>query len=191
VQGSRTVAVLAACLVATFASSIEMAGADTLLPSSGVLLCERAALGQCNFRDPDTGFVFEWPHDWPVRRLKIMTETGPPARARQRDATRWISLEYVPDDPTQPEVPLFTVAVVKRTDWIAQSMHSRLAMTMSGVEVATGVRHVAVAWRQPVNPYPPETRDADIFEALMPTLEHISQIVRFPTRPTEQKSAGQ
>ena len=148
------------------------------LPESGELLCERAYLGECNYSDDVSGLQFVWQSDWPVRRLKIYTSTGPAARARQRDALRWISLEYVPDDEGQAEVSLFRVAVLQRADWLAQSARP---WPSTGVEVATNPVYVAVAFVQPVNPYPPGSRDADIFDALLPGFAQISRIVRFPS----------
>jgi hypothetical protein len=154
----------------------------TELPASGELSCERSALGTCRFKDPQTGLSFEWPNDWPVRRLKLLTESGPPAHARQSGAMRWISVEYLPDDPAQPEASMFRLAVLRRGDWIAQSNRSR---SVADVEVATGRDEVVVAAVQESNPYPPESRDADIFDALRPSVEDISRIVWLdePVRP--------
>ncbi len=166
--------VLALALVVVLAAGD--ARAASLMPASGELACQTTALGECDFRDPATGLQFAWPSDWPVRRLRLVTESGPSANARQQDAARWMSLEYLPDDPAQPEVPLFQVAVLQRADWIRQSTQSRLA---TSIEVATGKEYVAVASLQPVNPYPPGSRDADIFDALQPSLAEISRLVRF------------
>lgn len=149
------------------------------LPESGELVCERLALGACNYTDRATGLLFSWPNDWPSRRLKLVTETGPGARARQRDAIRWIAIEYVPDDATQPQASLLRIAVLRRSDWLM--LAARPGPT-EGVEVATGRDHVAIATVQPANPYPPESRDADIFEALMPTFAEISRIVSLPAQ---------
>ena len=153
--------------------------ASTPLPASGELTCERGALGDCDFRDLESGLHFVWPNDWPVRRLELVTETGPPARARQRDAMRWIAIEYLPDDPTQPESTLLWVAVLPRVDWIAQSGQLRVTPA-SGVEVASSAMYVAVAGVSTVNPYPFESRDAEIFDALRPNFEEVSLFVRFP-----------
>ena len=112
-----------------------------------------------------------------MRRLRLVTETGPQARARQRDAIRWLAIQYRPDDDAQPEAPLFRVAVLRRSDWLQLSARS---MPVDGVEVATGRDHVAVATLQPANPYPPGSRDAEIFQALTPSFAEISRIVRFP-----------
>lgn len=153
--------------------------ASTPLPVSGELNCERTAVDRCDFRDPESGLHFAWPNDWPARRLLLVTETGPPARARQRDATRWIAIEYLPDDPTQPQTTLIWVAVVPWVDWIAQSGRPNVAPT-PGVEVATSPRFVAVAAVAAVNPYPFESRDAAIFDALRPSLREVSLFVQFP-----------
>ncbi|HET7204634.1 MAG TPA: hypothetical protein VFI92_14825 [Steroidobacteraceae bacterium] len=153
--------------------------ASTPLPASGELTCERTALGGCDFRDPESGVHFVWPNDWPVRRLVLVTETGPSARARQRDATRWIAIEYLPDDPSQPQSTLIWVAVLPRADWIAQSGLPSVAYA-PGVEVATSTRYVAVAGVSAVNPYPFESRDAEIFDALRPSLQEVSLFVQFP-----------
>jgi len=152
------------------------AAANTL-PDSGEFACERAALGGCDYTDPATELIFRWPVDWPVRRLKIVTQTGPQARARQRDATRWIAIEYWPDDDALPRVSLFSVAVLRRSDWLKLSGN---LPTAGGVEVATGREHVAIAAVPPVNPYPAGSRDADIYEALAPDFAQISRIVLFP-----------
>ena len=149
-------------------------------PDAGGLRCERVVVGACTYSDPATRLRFHWPNDWPARRLELVTVTGPEARARQRDAIRWIAIEYTPDDETQPEAALFRVAVLRRSDWLLQSARPGLA---EGVEVATSREHVAVATVAPANPYPPGSRDADIFEALMPSLPDISRIVRFEERP--------
>lgn len=150
------------------------------LPSSGEIVCEGAATGACRYRDPASGLLFAWPNDWPIRRLKLVTATGPPARARQLDANRWISLQYLPDDPAQPEVSVFQVAVLRREDWLVQSAQR---VPVNCTEVATGRHDVAVASIAAVNPYPAGSRDAEIFDALTPTLAEISLIVRF----TEQR----
>ncbi len=115
--------------------------------------------------------------------------SGPSAEARQQDATRWISLVYLPDDDAQPEAPLFQVAVLLRSDWIRQSMKSSLA---AGVEVATDRQLVAIASLQAVNPYPPDSHDADIFDALLPRIEEISRLVQFAeaSSPRSSRPAG-
>ena len=155
----------------------------TTLAASGEQSCQRGAVDTCRFADPTTGLRLAWPNDWPVRRLKLLTDSGPAAHARQTGAVRWISLEYVPDDPAQPEASVFHLAVLERRDWIAQSNASR---SPRDVEVATGRVHVAVAFVQTGNPYPLDSRDADIFDALRPTLAEISRIVWFDERTNGQ-----
>lgn len=149
------------------------------LPASGELVCERTALGACSYVDSASGLHFHWPNDWPTRRLKLITETGPAARARHRDAIRWVAIEYVPEDSTQPEASLLRVAVLRSSDWIILASQPGLA---DEVEVATGRDHVAVATVEPANPYPIGSRDADIFEALILTFAEISRIVSFPAQ---------
>jgi|GEM_PF-2475328 len=158
--------------------------ATTALAASGEQSCDRGVVDTCRFADPVTGLLLTWPNDWPVRRLKLVTDSGPAAHARQTGAVRWISLEYVPDDPAQPEASVFHLAVLGRSDWIAQSNASR---STPDVEVATGRVHVAVAAVQAGNPYPLDSRDADIFDALRPTLAEISRIVWFDTYPDGQR----
>lgn len=160
--------------VAAAATGVVVAGE---LPPSGELSCRDRAMGECNYRDASSGLLLQWPTDWPVRRLKLVTETGPVARSRHRDATRWVSVEYLPDDPALPEVPLFHLAVLHLADWVAQSTNAQMP---AGVEVATGRDHVAVASSQSASPFPPGSRDADIYDALRPGPAEISLIVRFP-----------
>ncbi len=156
------------------------------LPASGELACENPHLGECDYFDPATNLLVIWQRGWPVRRLKVVTEAGPSAEARQQDATRWISLVYLPDDDAQPEAPLFQVAVLLRSDWIRQSMKSSLA---AGVEVATDRQLVAIASLQAVNPYPPDSHDADIFDALQPRIEEISRLVQFAEATSSPSSS--
>jgi hypothetical protein len=153
------------------------AHAARALPESGELTCQRAALDECTYVDRNSGLVLRWPNDWPVRRLKLVTETGPAARSRQPDALRWISIDYLPDDPANPETSLVHIAVLPTTHWIAQSAQP---VPTARVEIATAPRLVAIASAPESNPYPPGSRDADIYSALQPTPEQISLIVRFP-----------
>src|SRR5215207_8233982 len=143
------VGTILALAAATLATSDAVAA--TPMPASGELDCHIAHLGECDFLDTATGLRWTWPHDWPTQRLKIVTETGPPASAHQLDAIRWISLEYVPGDPTQPQVPLFSVAVLRRDNWIRQSTMTRLATSTEVADSKTG--RVAVATLPAVNPY--------------------------------------
>jgi hypothetical protein len=165
---------VAAALVAPSAS------AANALPASGELSCLRAYLDECTYTDPDSGLVLSWPVDWPVRRLRIVTETGPAARARQRDAIRWLSIEYLPDDAVNIATSLFQVAVLRRSDWVTLSAQPA---PPTGIEVATNIILVAVATVPPANPYPAGSRDADIFDALLLAPLEISRIVQFPPRP--------
>lgn len=174
-----------ALLAVATALAAQSASASNPLPDSGELTCLRAYLHECTYTDPASGLVFTWPIDWPARRLKVVTETGPAARARQRDAIRWLSIEYVPDDAANIETSLFQLAVLRCSDWVTQSAQPA---PPSSVEVATGVALVAVATVPPANPYPAGTRDADIFDALLPAPVDISRIVRFPSR--SRSSAG-
>jgi hypothetical protein len=172
----RTTCAILAAVAALAGGGPATAGA---LPDSGELDCKRAFLGECSYTDPASGLLFDWPVDWPARHLRLVTETGPAARARQRDALRWIAIEYLPDDASQPEVALFRVAVLRRSDWLLLSAQPAPA---DAVEVATGPDHVAVATVPPANPYPPGSRDAEIFEALLPSPAQISRMVNFPGR---------
>ena len=163
------------CIVAAlFGSSTAAANP---LPDGGEFVCERAYLGECDYVDRASGLLFIWPTDWPVRRLRLDTVTGPAANARQSDALRWLAVEYLPDDAAQPEVALFQVVVLRRADWVVQSSRASIA---SAIEVATNSSYVAVAFVPPANPYPPGSRDAEIFDALLPTYADISRIVRLP-----------
>jgi len=163
------------CFLAALADG-SSAAANTL-PDGGEFACERAYLGECDYVDRASGLLFTWPTDWPLRRLRLDTVTGPAASARQSDALRWLAVEYLPDDAAQPEVPLFHIALLRRADWVVQSSRSSMA---SAVEVATNSIYVAVASVPPANPYPPGSRDAEIFDALLPTYADISRIVRLP-----------
>jgi hypothetical protein len=165
-------------ITATALAAFEPAPA-TDLPDSGELLCLRAAVGECDYVDQLTGLRLHWPTDWPVRRLKLVTETGPTARARQRAAIRWIAVEYVPDDTDQLQASLFRLAVIRRSDWFELSAQP---VPAGGVEVASARDHVVVASLPPTNPYPPDSRDADIFDALTPGFAQISRLVSFPER---------
>ena len=151
--------------------------AANALPDSGELSCMGAASGECNYTDRASGLQFHWPTDWPVRRLKLVTQTGQEARGRYRDAIRWIAVAYQPDDENQPEVLLVSIAVLRSSDWLALSAQ---AGPTDGVEVATARDHVAVATVPIANPYPPGSRDADIFDALTPTYADVSRIVQLP-----------
>ncbi len=167
----------ARCALAALASLVPAAVVATgTFPDSGEVSCLGAAAGACVYRDRDSGLVLAWPTDWPVRRLRLVTETGPAARSRERDALRWVSVEYLPDDPGLPESSLLRLAVLRVTDWIAQSASP---LAPAAVEVATTLEHVAVATTTSGHPYPPGSRDAEIYEALQPDPAEVSRIVRF------------
>jgi hypothetical protein len=175
------------CRLAIVATPLALghAAAATDLPESGELVCLRAAVGECDYRDRMSGLLLRWPNDWPVRRLRIVTESGPRARARQLDAIRWIAIEYVPDDSDQPQVSLFRVAVLRRLEWLRLSAQP---VPTGAVEVAADEQHFAVASLEATNPYPPGSRDADIFDALMPGFEQISRMLSFPEAPVPAPS---
>lgn len=171
----RTNGAILSLLVAV--AGVHAAAADPL-PPSGELHCSSAHLGHCDFTDDLSGLHLLWPRDWPSRRLKLDTVTGPAANARQRDALRWISVEYLPDDAAQPEVSLVRVAVLRRQDWLAQAAGP---VPPAEVEVGTNYAYVAVATVLPQNPYPPGSLDAEIYDALLPSFVEVSRIVRFPS----------
>ena len=165
--------------------------AATPLPLSGEFICVLAAVGDCDFHDPASRLVFAWPADWPGRRLKLLTETGPRARAQRPGALRSILVEYVPDDPAQPQVALLQVTVLERAEWIGQWTRAR-AIAPGDVEVASSWNFVAVAWVHAGNPYPPESRDADIWDALRPTAADVSGLVHLADatiRPVSTRAA--
>jgi hypothetical protein len=172
VQKNGAIACLLAAVVGSHTATAEP------LPESGELLCSSAHLGNCDFTDNLSGLQLLWPRDWPSRRLKVDTVTGPAANSRQRDALRWISVEYLPDDAAQPEVSLVRVAVLRRQDWLAVA---RRPVPPAEVEVGTNHTYVAVATVLPQNPYPPGSLDAEIYDALVPSFAEVSRIVRFPS----------
>ena len=56
-----------------------------------------------------------------MRRLRVSTETGPSAGVRQRFAERWVVIDYVPEEPANPEASLFYAAVIPRAAWLRLS----------------------------------------------------------------------
>ncbi len=143
------------------------------LPQSGALICSDQGAVPCIFFDLEKGFQLQIPVDWPVRRMDVFTETGPAANARETGATRWLSFNYLPEDPSYPQVALLTLAVFDRSDW-----HDRaLAGDPPGLEVAATASHTAVASVPSDNPYPVASRDAEIFGALVPSFEEASLIL--------------
>jgi hypothetical protein len=153
------------------------AGAAEVLPASGDLGCDDTQLGPCEFFDAATGLQLRLPHDWPMRRLRVSTVTGPSAGVRQPHAERWVVVEYLPEEPANPEASLFHAAVLPRTAWLEMSASTDPA---PGVEVASSPSLAVVAEQAHANPYPPDSRDAQIYEALIPTLEEISLILTLP-----------
>jgi hypothetical protein len=161
-------ALLALIVIASGASAAEV------LPSSGELDCDDTRPGRCEFFDPASGLLVRLPQDWPMRRLRVSTETGPAANAHQQFAERWVVIDYVPEEPANPEVSLFHAAVLPRAAWLALSAGPHPA---PGIEVAASRSRAVVAARSRTNPYPPDTRDGQIYDALIPSLEEISLIL--------------
>ena len=104
----RRAVILPLTAIASAASAVEA------LPPSGELGCDDAGLEACEFFDPASGLRVRLPQDWPMRRLRVSTETGPSAWVRQRFAERWVVIDYVPEEPANPEVSLFYAAVIPR-----------------------------------------------------------------------------
>jgi hypothetical protein len=156
----------------------QLASAVEVLPASGDLGCDDLRLRSCEFFDPASGLSVRLPRDWPLRRLRVRTETGPSAGVRQRFAERWVVIDYLPEEPSSPEASLFHAAVLPRADWLRLSESPE---PPPGTEVASSSSLAVVAAQDRANPYPPDSRDAQIFDALIPTLEEISLI--FTLRP--------
>ncbi len=154
--------------------SAATAAAAEALPPSGELDCDDTRLEACEFLDASTGLRIRLPQDWPMRRLRVSTETGPSAGVRQRFAERWLVIDYLPEEPAHPEASLFHAAVLPRTAWLHLSAGPG---PVPGVEVAASRSLAVVAAQGSTNPYPPDSRDAQIYEALIPTLEEISLIL--------------
>jgi hypothetical protein len=164
----KRAAILPLIGVASVASAVDA------LPASGELACDDLRLERCEFFDPASGLAVRLPQDWPMRRLRVSTETGPPASVRQPYAERWVVIDYVPEEPANPEASLFEAAVVPRAAWL------RLAGTAEqapGTEVASSPSRMVIAAQGHDNPYPPGSRDAEIYDALIPSLEEISLIL--------------
>jgi hypothetical protein len=158
-------AMLAATAAATHAGD---------LPASGELGCEESARAACDFFDPASGLRIKVPADWPMRRLRLTTETGPAAGSHERFAERWVSIDYLPEEPANPESSLLQAAVLP---WFTWQRLSAQTIALPGVEVAASRTRVVVAETARSNPYPPDSRDAQIFDALMPSLEEVSLIL--------------
>lgn len=170
---SRTIALPIICAAST-AAAVEA------LPSSGELGCDDTRLETCEFFEPASGLRVRLPQDWPMRRLRVSTETGPAAAVRQRHAERWVVIDYLPEDAANPEVSLFQAVVLPRAAW------QRIAAQPGpapGIEVAASRSRVVVATHGQANPYTPDTRDAQIYEALVPSLEEISLILTLNPKP--------
>lgn len=155
-----------------------IARAAEVLPASGELGCDDLRRNACEFFDPSSGLAVRLPRDWPLRRLRLRTETGPSAGVRQQFAERWVVIDYVPEEPSNPEASLFHAVVLPRTAWLRLSAR---AASPAGTEVASSPSRAVIAAQDRTNPYPPDSRDAQIFDALIPTLEEISLI--FTLRP--------
>ena len=156
------------------------ARAAEVLPSSGELGCDDTRLEACEFFDDATGLRLRLPNDWPMRRLRVSTVTGPPAGVHQPHAERWVVIDYVPEEPANPEASLFHAAVLPRAAWLRLSASADPA---PAIEVASSPSLTVVAQQGRTNPYPPESRDAQIYEALLPTLEEISLILTLRPAP--------
>jgi hypothetical protein len=150
----------------------SVAGVE-VLPASGELGCDDLRLHTCEFFDPASGLSVRLPRDWPLRRLRVRTVTGPSAGVRQRFAERWVAIDYLPEEPSSPEASLFHAAVLPRGDWLRLSERPE---PLPGIEVASSPTLTVVAAQDRTNPYPPDSRDAQIFDALIPSLEEISLI---------------
>jgi hypothetical protein len=69
---------------------------------------------------------------------------------------------------------LFELLILPRDDWHRIGL-GRAAPP--GIEVAATASHTVVASLTPSNPYPPDSRDGQIYAALRPSLESVSLIV--------------
>jgi hypothetical protein len=173
-------------VVLTLAAAVPLialapvASAVEVLPASGDLGCDDLRLHACEFFDPGSGLSVRLPRDWPLQRLRVRTETGPSAGVRQRYAERWVVIDYLPEEPSSPEASLFHAAVLPRAVWLHLAAGPE---PPPGTEVASSPSLAVVAAQDRTNPYPPESRDAQIFDALIPTLEEISLI--FTLRPVD------
>lgn len=168
----RTVtSVILPCLLAGTAVASER------LPEAGEASCERSDPGGCRFADERSGLQVRLPSDWPLRRVRVETVSGPSASARWQGAERLIAFEYLPEDPAHPQVVLFEAVVLPRSEWLRLS---QLPAPPRGFEVAANRSRAVVAALPQGNPYPPGSRDAAIYEALVPALPEISLILALP-----------
>jgi hypothetical protein len=150
------------------------ASAGDALPASGELDCDDRRIERCEYFDAASGLAVRLPQDWPMRRLRVSTETGPSASVRQPYAERWVVIDYVPEEPANPEVSLFQAAVIPRAAWLRIAGAAEAA---PGTEVASSASRMVIAAPGRTNPYPPGSRDAEIYDALIPSLEEISLIL--------------
>src|SRR5262245_41912014 len=86
VAGLNMVAVLTLAAALPLIALAPVASAVEVLPASGDLGCDDLRLHACEFFDPGSGLSVRLPRDWPLRRLRVRTETGPSAGVRQRYA---------------------------------------------------------------------------------------------------------
>jgi hypothetical protein len=163
----KRAAILPLIGVASVASAVDT------LPASGEIACDDLRLTRCEYYDPASGLSVRLPQDWPMRRLRVSTVTGPSASVRRPYAERWVVIDYVPEEPANPEVSLFEAAVIPRAAWLRLAA----AEKAPGTEVASSPSRMVIAEQGHANPYPPGSRDADIYEALIPSLEEISLIL--------------
>jgi len=77
-------AVLKRALILSLVAIAPAVLAAESLPTSGELDCDDIRLDSCEFFDPVSGLRLRLPRDWPMRRLRVSTETGPSAGVRQR-----------------------------------------------------------------------------------------------------------
>ena len=140
------------------------------LPARGDLACEDGRHAPCVYVDRALGLQFEPPIDWPMRRLRMTTEVDPRTR-RFGGAIRTIEVDYVPEDDASPPATLFRALVYELPVWCELS--ARLSFP-SGYEIASSRTHAVVVTLAVPNPYPPESRDAQIFDALEPAPEQLS-----------------
>jgi len=147
------------------------AGRADTLPAKGDLACDDGRREPCVYVDRTLGLRFEPPLDWPMRRLRMTTEADAHAGPGFEEAVRTIEVDYVPEDDANPQATLFRAFVYELPVWCEISAR---AATVSGYEVASSRTHAVVVTLAAPNPYPPESRDARIFEALEPAPEQLS-----------------
>src|SRR5687767_12433173 len=93
-------AVLKRALILSLAAIAPAVLAAETLPPSGELGCDDTRLESCEFFDPPSGLRLRLPRDWPMRRLRVSTETGPSAGVRQRfPSVGWSSITSLRNRP--------------------------------------------------------------------------------------------